>query len=276
MTDPLVIEDHDRLRVLRLNRPEKKNALSGRLLHDLNQAFVDAAGDPDVWAIAITGNGTGFCSGMDFSDEGTMGAATSGRGAGRAPAPPPGDPGRDRSGAAYLPLRMRVECDKPIVAGVNGAAVGAGVAIAMNADIRIAAPSARFHPGYTRIGVSPDLGLTWTLPRAIGHERAMRFMLEQRAVDAGEALQLGLVGEVVARDEELDDRLLEVGQHVTRVAPLAARGTKRLFVSADQPADLVAHLDAELDHVLACLRTEDCGEAVRAMVTGEPPTFRGR
>lgn len=276
MTDPLVIEDHDRLRVLRLNRPEKKNALSSRLLHDLNQAFVDAAADAEVWAIAITGNGTGFCSGMDFSDQGTMGAATSGRGAERAPAPPPGDAGRDRSGAAYLSLRMRVECDKPIVAGVNGAAVGAGVAIAMNADVRIAAPSARFHPGYTRIGVTPDLGLTWTLPRAIGHERAMRFMLEQRAVDADEALHLGLVGEVVARDEELDDRLIEVGQQLTRVAPLAARGTKQLFVSADEPADLVAHLDAELDQVLACLRTEDCSEAVRAMVTGEPPTFRGR
>ncbi len=86
---------------------------------------------------------------------------------------------------------MWVECEKPIVAGVNGVAVGAGVSLAMNADIRIAAPSARFHPGYTRIAVSPDCGLTWTLPRAIGYERAMRFLLETRMVPASEALELG-------------------------------------------------------------------------------------
>ena len=130
---------------------------------------------------------------------------------------------------------MQIECEKPILAGVNGVAVGAGVSLAMNADIRIAAPSARFHPGYARVGLSPDLGLTWTLPRAIGYERAMRFLLEQRMVPASEALALGLVSEVVERDEDLEDRLLEYGTMLASVAPIAARQTKRLMVRADQP-----------------------------------------
>ena len=175
-----------------------------------------------------------------------------------------------------LTVAMRIECEKPILAGVNGVAVGAGVSLAMNADIRIAAPSARFHPGYTRIGLSPDLGLSWTLPRAVGYERSMRFMLEQRMVPASEALALGLVGEVVERDEDLDERLLEYATLLASVAPIAARQTKRLLVRADQPADLVAHLDAEIELVLRALRSQDSAEAVRAMQAGEKPDFSGR
>jgi 2-(1,2-epoxy-1,2-dihydrophenyl)acetyl-CoA isomerase len=171
---------------------------------------------------------------------------------------------------------MQIECEKPILAGVNGVAVGAGVSLAMSADIRVAAPSARFHPGYTRIGLSPDLGLTWTLPRAVGYERAMRFLLEQRMVPADEALALGLVGEVVERDEDLDERLLEYGTMLANVAPIAARQTKRLMVRAEQPADLVAHLDAEIELVMQALRSQDSAEAIRAMQARETPDFQGR
>jgi 2-(1,2-epoxy-1,2-dihydrophenyl)acetyl-CoA isomerase len=171
---------------------------------------------------------------------------------------------------------MRVECEKPIVAGVNGAAVGGGMSIALNADIRIAAPSARFHPGYTRIAVSPDLGLTLTLPRAIGYERAMRFMLENRTVHASEAIALGIVSEVVADDADLDARLLEYGSMLASAAPIAARQTKRLMARADQPLDLGAHLDLENELVVAALGSRDSQEAIRAMMTGESPTFTGR
>jgi 2-(1,2-epoxy-1,2-dihydrophenyl)acetyl-CoA isomerase len=146
----------------------------------------------------------------------------------------------------------------------------------MNADIRIAAPSARFHPGYTRIGLSPDLGLTWTLPRAVGYERAMRFMLEPRMVPADEALEVGLVSEIVEHDEDLEGRLLEYGTMLASVAPIAARQTKRLMVRADQPPDLVAHLDSEIDLVMHALKSQDAAEAIRAMQSGEDPNFAGR
>jgi 2-(1,2-epoxy-1,2-dihydrophenyl)acetyl-CoA isomerase len=267
MNDVLEVRTEGRLRVLRLNRPERKNALDRGLIAALHRGFRDAAADDDVWAVVLTGNGDGFCSGLDFSEQ-----------AGAASAPASDDaPPAPRDGALpHLTVLMQVECEKPILAGVNGVAVGAGVSLALNADIRIAAPSARFHPGYTRIGLSPDLGLTWTLPRAIGYERAMRFMLEQRMVPASEALELGLVSEVVARDDDLEGRLLEYGTMLAGVAPIAARQTKHLMVRADQPADLVAHLDSEIELVMQALRSQDSAEAIRAMQTRETPDFRGR
>jgi 2-(1,2-epoxy-1,2-dihydrophenyl)acetyl-CoA isomerase len=171
---------------------------------------------------------------------------------------------------------MRVECEKPIVAGINGVAVGGGVSLAMNADIRIAAPSARFHPGYARLGTSPDLGLTWTLLRAIGYERSLRFLLEQRMVPAHEALAVGMVSEVVERDEDLEGRLIEYGTMLSQRAPIAVRQTKRLLVRLEQPADLTGHLDDEIALALRALSSKDAAEAIRAMLSREEPTFTGR
>jgi len=267
VTDVLEIHDDGHLRVLRLNRPERKNALDRSLLAALHRSFREAAADDDVWAIVLTGNGDAFCSGIDFSDPVMGGDA----------APTDAEQAASReSMREHLTVLMRVRCEKPILAAVNGVAVGGGLSLAMNADIRIAAPSARFHPGYTRIGLSPDLGLTWTLPRAIGYERAMRFMLEQRMVPAGEALDLGIVSEVVDRDDGLEARLVEYGTMLAGVAPIAARQTKRLMRQTDEPADLVAHLDAEIELVSHALRSRDTAEAIRAMSSGEKPTFEGR
>ncbi len=266
MSTVLEVRTDGRLRVLRMNRPERKNALDRALIDALHRAFQDAATDDDVWAILLTGNGDAFCSGLDFSETA----------AGAAPASDEDRPRPGRNGGLpHLTVVMQVECEKPVLAGVNGVAVGAGVSLALNADIRIAAPSARFHPGYTRLGLSPDLGLTWTLPRAIGYERAMRFLLEQRMVQAREALELGFVSEVVERDEDLEERLLAYGTMLAKVAPIAARQTKRLMVRADQPPDLVAHLDAEIEFVLHALRSHDSAEALRAMQSRESPEYTG-
>src|SRR5207248_9089708 len=122
-------------------------------------------------------------------------------------------------------LALRFETDKPVVAGINGAAVGAGLSLAMAADIRIAAEAARLHPGYLRAGTSPDGGLTWSLPSLVGHEAALRFLLESRFVDADEALRRGFVSEVVTADQ-LNARLLEFCDGVAAQAPLAVRRTK--------------------------------------------------
>jgi 2-(1,2-epoxy-1,2-dihydrophenyl)acetyl-CoA isomerase len=262
VSDVLEVVDEGRLRILRLNRPARKNALDVALLKELPAALREATVDEDVWAIALTGAGDAFCSGLDIGEQGPPTAADAGSGGG--------------FGTFHLPLLMRVECEKPIVAGVNGVAVGAGVSLAMAADVRIAAPSARFHPGYARIGTSPDFGLTWTLLRAVGYERSMRFLLEQRMVPADEALALGMVSEVVESDEALEGRLLEYGTMLADVAPLAARQTKRLLVRIDQPADLAAHLDAEIELAVRGLSSEDGAEAIRAMLAGEQPEFRGR
>ena len=264
MPNSLVVENDGRLRVLRLNRPERKNALTGELLRALSGAVRDAAHDDDVWAIALTGNGDAFCSGLDLAAD-----------------DPDEDGGADNesapdSAADHFAMVMRVECEKPILAGVNGVAVGIGVSLAMAADIRIAAPSARFHPGYARVATSPDGGATVTISQALGYEGAMRFFLESRMVSAAEARDIGLVGEVTESDEEFEDRFLDYGRMLAGIAPIAAQQTKRLVSRVTTPAGFRAHLDEEIHLALHGLSSEDSGEAIRAMTTKGSPDFKGR
>ena len=265
MPNSLVVENDGRLRVLRLNRPERKNALDGELLRAITGAVRDAARDDDVWALALTGNGDAFCSGLDLaageSDDDDDGADSTS--------------GRDDTADSFAWV-MRVECEKPILAGVNGIAVGIGVSLAMAADFRIAAPSARLHPGYARVATSPDGGATVTIPQALGYERAMRFFLEQRMVSATEARDLGLVGEITGSDAEFEDRFLSYGRMLAGIAPIAARQTKRLVGRVTTPAEFRAHLDEEIRLALHGLSTEDSGEAIRAMTTKGSPDFKGR
>jgi 2-(1,2-epoxy-1,2-dihydrophenyl)acetyl-CoA isomerase len=264
MPNSLEVENDGRLRVLRLNRPERKNALNSELFAALTGAVHDAAHDDDVWALALTGNGDAFCSGLDLSASGADEADGTDR---------TSDP--DEAGDPFA-MVMRVECEKPILAGVNGVAVGIGVSLAMAADIRIAAPSARFHPGYARVATSPDGGATVTISQALGYEGAMRFFLEQRAVSAAEARDIGLVGEVTESDAAFEDRFLAYGRMLAGIAPIAAQQTKRLVSRVTTPAGFREHLDDEVRLALHGLATEDSAEAIRAMTTKGLPDFKGR
>jgi 2-(1,2-epoxy-1,2-dihydrophenyl)acetyl-CoA isomerase len=257
MTDSLEVENDGRLRVLRLNRPERKNALNGELFRAIVDALRDAAHDQDVWALALTGNGDAFCSGLDLAANDS-------------------DEDDEADAADNFAMVMRVECEKPILAGINGVAIGIGVSLAMATDIRIAAPSARFHPGYARVATSPDGGATVTISQALGYEGAMRFFLEQRMVSATEARDIGLVGEVTVSDAEFEDRFLAYGRMLAGIAPIAAQQTKRLVSRVTTPADLPAHLAEEIRLALHGLSSEDSREAVRAMMTKESPRFQGR
>jgi enoyl-CoA hydratase len=215
-------------------------------------------------AVGLTGNGDAFCSGLDLAAN----DADEDDGADGAPAP--------GNAADNFAMVMRIECEKPILAGVNGVAVGIGVSLAMAADIRIAAPSARFHPGYARVATSPDGGATVTISQALGYEGAMRFFLESRMVSATEARDNGLVGEVTESDAEFQDRFLAYGRMLAGIAPIAAQQTKRLVSRVTTPAEFRAHLDEEVRLALHGLSSEDSREAIRAMTTTESPQFRGR
>jgi 2-(1,2-epoxy-1,2-dihydrophenyl)acetyl-CoA isomerase len=262
----LLEEDHAGVRLLRLNRPARKNALDDALGWAIVDAFERAASDPAVRVVALTGAGDAFCSGADLAP---------GAGEGEGPGPGRDAPVDDLGWVGRFPIAIRLTCDKPVVAGVNGVAVGAGLALAMCADIRIASSAARFHPGYARAGTSPDGGLSWTLPQVVGHERAMRFLLEQEMVGAEVALGLGLVSEVVEATD-LEVRLLGYCERLAGVAPIAARQTKRLVVRAGLPRDLEAHLRDEMTYVRRGLASEDGREAVRAILEKRKPEFRGR
>ena len=246
------------VRILRLNRPQKKNALSAELISAIVHAVEGATDDADVRVVGIIGAGDAFCSGADLSD--------------RKPAAPSE---RVDDQVIRLVKGLRVDCQKPVIAGIGGVAIGAGVSLAMLADMRLASSKARFHPGYARAGTSPDCGLSWTLPQAIGHERAMRFFLEQEMIGADAALALGLVGEVVDADG-FEEAFAAYCQKIAAVAPLAARQTKHLVTGVGLLDDLESHLRAELQYARRGLKSNDGKEAVRAILQKRKPEFTGR
>ena len=263
MTNPepvLLEETTDGVRILRLNRPAKKNALSSDLVQAVIEGFAAAAADDDVRVVGLTGAGGAFCSGADLTE----------------PRPAAGESRpKVEDQVVRLVSGIRVECEKPVIAGIGGIAIGAGLALAMCADMRIASSKARLHPGYARAGSSPDCGLSWTLPQAIGHERAMRFLLEPKMMDADAALALGLVGEVVSA-EEFEQAFLAYCRKIAEVAPMASRQTKRLVTRAGLLADLEGHLRDELELARRALSSEDGREAVKAIFEKRKPEFTGR
>jgi 2-(1,2-epoxy-1,2-dihydrophenyl)acetyl-CoA isomerase len=273
MSDPiepvLLEETKGNVRILTLNRPSKKNALSDDLVDAIIEGFASAAADDTVRVVGLTGAGDAFCSGADLAPRRSGGGSGGGSGAGSS----------RRSNTADQVVRLvtgiRVECEKPVVAGIGGIAIGAGLSLALCADMRMASSKARFHPGYARAGSSPDCGLSWTLPQAIGHEGAMRFLLEPKMHGADEALALGLVGEVVP-EEAFEDAFIAYCHKIAEVAPLASAQTKRLVTRAGVLADLEQHLRDELELARRALSSEDGREAVKAIFEKRKPEFTGR
>jgi 2-(1,2-epoxy-1,2-dihydrophenyl)acetyl-CoA isomerase len=263
----LATETVGHVRILRLDRPDRKNALTSALGWSIVRALGEAQADDDVRVVALTGNGDGFCSGLDLGPRGDEVVDT-----GLSDQQQALD---DKGWVGRFLLALRFDTDKPVVAGINGVAVGAGLSLAMAADIRIAADTARLHPGYLRAGTSPDGGLTWSLPTLVGHETAMRFLLESRFVLADEALRLGLVSEVVPA-AELEARLMECCEAIAAQAPLAVQRTKHLVARTPLVTDVDARVVQEIRAALAGLDSEDGQEAVRALMEKRTPEFRGR
>ncbi|HEX7167557.1 MAG TPA: enoyl-CoA hydratase/isomerase family protein [Acidimicrobiales bacterium] len=263
----LEITDTGRVRTIRLNRPEKKNALSSELAWGVVTAVEEAAKDDDVWIVAITGTADAFCSGLD------LGGSEDAN-----PLPPQTAFLDDISWVGRFPLVLRKLCDKPVVGGINGVAAGAGLSLAMACDIRLMARGARLIAGYPRIGASPDGGLTWTLSQAVGYEQAMRFLLENRTVEADEALRLGMVGEVVDVDGDgaFARRLAEYCAFLAERSPITARLTKRTVGRASTAIDLEAHVRYELQSIMRAFQSNDAQEARKAFFEKRTPVFEGR
>jgi 2-(1,2-epoxy-1,2-dihydrophenyl)acetyl-CoA isomerase len=259
------IEQQGHVRTIRLTRPEVKNAISSELGWGVVQALQDATRDDDTWVVAITGSGDAFCAGLDLK----------GGGEERHPGSPQAQYLDDLHWVGHFLLASREACDKPVVAGINGVAVGAGLSLAMAADIRIIARSARLMAGYPRIGGSPDGGLTFTLAQAIGYEQAMRFMLENRTVTGDEAVALGMAGEVVD-DALLPARLQEYCAMLATRSPMTLRLTKRGIARATRDIDLEAQLRYELANIRRAFSSQDGQEARTAFLEKREPVFKGR
>ena len=264
MSKLVEVSDQGHVRTIRLNRPEKKNALSLSLAWGVIEAVDAAAVDDNVWVVALTGAGDAFCAGLDLSGSDAY-----------SPYPPMTAQLDDIGWVGQFLLSIRKRCDKPVVGGINGVAVGAGLGLAMATDVRLIASSARLMAGYTRIGGSPDAGLTITLPQAIGYEQAMRFMMENRSVVGAEAVTLGLAGEVVD-DAAFDARLAAYCEELCAWSPITLRLLKRGVVKSYESSDMEQQLRYEVSNIRRAFSSEDGQEARRAFLEKRKPVFSGR
>jgi 2-(1,2-epoxy-1,2-dihydrophenyl)acetyl-CoA isomerase len=240
-----------------LNRPDVLNAFNAALHRALARALKEARAD-DVRAVVITGAGRGFCVGQDLSEFREA----------------PGDIG-DRLRNNYHPNILALRAlEKPVLAAVNGPAAGAGLSFACACDLRLAAQSATFVPAFINIGLVPDSGGTYFVRRLLGTARAFEWMTSGRRLSAAEALEWGLISEVVE-----DDRLAErAAERAAELAAMPTRGiglTKRLFDHAEH-ATLEEQLELEAELQAAATQTADFREGVDAFLEKREPRFEGR
>lgn len=257
------VSDKGRVRTIRLNRPEKKNALSQALAWGVVEAVDEAARDDAIWVVALTGAGDAFCAGLDLSGSEPY-----------SPYPEQTAMLDDIGWVGQFVLSLRRRCDKPVVGGINGVAVGAGLGLAMATDVRLVAKSARLMAGYTRIGGSPDAGLTITLPQAMGYERALRFMMENRTVTGEEAIAWGMAGEAVD-DDKFDARLEEYCESLCAWSPITLRLLKR-GIAKSYENDMESQLRLEVSNIRRAFGSEDGKEARAAFLEKRKPVFTGR
>ncbi len=265
---PYVVVDDPRphVRVITLNRPERMNAMSFDVMVPFREAIDAAAADNDVRAIVVTGEGRGFCSGADLEDASA----------------PPNIAGLTLAGIALrameylsdLVLAMR-HADKPVIAAVNGAAVGGGMCLSLGADVRLAARSAYFRAAGINNGLTAtELGVSFLLPRAIGASRAFEILLSGRDVDAEEAERIGLVSRVVD-DDALLDVCLDLAEQINAYSRVGVALTKQVLWSALEVGSLEAAINLENRAQLHVrLTTRNFEEAVLARREGRPPVFR--
>jgi 2-(1,2-epoxy-1,2-dihydrophenyl)acetyl-CoA isomerase len=259
--ETLLYEEDNGVANIALNRPEKLNAFDGKMHEDLYRALGSVTEDEEIRCIVLRGEGRGFSAGADLAQ--VVREAD-------------GDPDLGeylRATYSRLVKRM-VGIEKPIVAALNGPVYGAGVGIALACDLRVAAQSAKFSVAFIKIGLMPDAGVTFLLPRVVGLGRAMEMSMLGDAVDAEEAYRIGLVNKVVA-----DDSLWQEARNLAdRLAamPTVAMGRIKHALYATFETDLETALEAEAEGQTFCGYTQDHKEGVTAFFEKREPRFTGR
>ncbi|MFC5220796.1 enoyl-CoA hydratase/isomerase family protein [Streptomyces coerulescens] len=261
--DPLIrhATDNQVCRIT-LNRPEALNAITPDQREHLIQLLAEASADPGVRAVVLTGAGRGFCAGADL-----RGGAAGGERV-------PGDVARTiRLGAQRL-IAAVLDCEKPVIAAVNGTAAGIGAHLALACDLVLAAESARFIEVFVRRGLVPDGGGAYLLPRLIGPHRAKELMFFGDAVSAADAERLGLVNRVVA-DGELEKTAREWAERLA-TGPTRALALTKQLVNASLDTDRTTAFAAEAAAQEINMTTQDAREGVASFVERRSAEFRGR
>lgn len=256
----LLYEAAGRVATITLNRPERRNALTIAMIEGLAALVRQADADPEVRVIVLTGAGEGFCAGLDLAEAGSQAGAL------------------DNIGAAYradgVPVIAMHLTDKPIVAAVNGPAAGYGVGLALNADIRVMARSARLVPP-TRRALVPESGDTYLLPRLAGWEAAARFYFLGEEIAADQALAKGLCSELAETPDACRARAAELAGQIAQMPPLAVQAAKRML-RAGLTDPYAEHVPRVLLQLLPLFKTADFAEAVSAFFAKRPANFTGK
>ena len=264
MSDPSADTPHvlftveDGVAVVTLNRPDNANAFSGRMGAELGEAFTTCDRDDEIRAVVLTGAGNTFCVGADFGDGGAVFERQE---------------NQSFSAAAFDPPAFRVR--KPVIAAVNGHAVGIGLTIAMQCDVRLFANEGKYGFLHVRRGVIPDAYSHWTVPRAIGYARTAELFLTGRKMQGPECVEMGLGSRALPREQVLPAALEMAREIAVHVAPLSAALCKRLlWEGAPRTAVEAERAETELHHVV--MGRPDALEGVMAFLEKRDPQWQLR
>lgn len=248
-----------------LNRPDKLNAMTSELVESLHRVLERISTDTACRVVLLTGSGKGFCAGLDLGGYGS--------------APHTENMGSTQAGfqvqkhiASLIP-RLR-SLPQPVIAAVNGAASGGGLALVLGSDIRIASTVAKFNVAFVRVGFSAcDIGTSWLLPRIVGAARAQELMLTGRIIDAAEALRIGLVVDVV-EPQDLESTALAKAAEVIRNTPFGIALTKEAMWTALEIPAMQSAIDLENRQQILSSHTADARESMQAFIEKRPPVYR--
>src|SRR4051794_2860853 len=266
MSFVLVDKPRPHITLVTLNRPERMNAMAFDVMIPLRETLEAISHDNDTRVVVLTGAGHGFCSGADLEDSGHV----------------PNIAGLTRTTIALRSMKLLDDVilglrqmHQPVIAAINGAAIGGGFCLSLAADIRMASDAAYFRAAGINNGLtSTELGISYLLPRAIGSSRAAEIMLTGRDVDAAEAERIGIVSRTVAGDQLLDASY-DVAERIIGFSRVGVELTKRMIWSSLDASSLHAHMDHEgVAQLYVRLTTDNFEEAIRARKEGRAPTYR--
>tara|TARA_Y100001934_G_C12369715_1_gene785599 strand:+ start:1966 stop:2784 length:819 start_codon:yes stop_codon:yes gene_type:complete len=265
MTDEVLLEDRGHVRWLTLNRPEVMNAITPGMLGTLNEVLKASDDDTNVRVIVLTGAGRGFCSGLDLKQaargEGIGGAALATGGA------------RHFSTREICTVTLQ-RMDTPVIAAINGVAAGYGLDLALGCDLRLMSDAAILMPGFAKMGVIPESGGTWYLPRLLGWAKACEVSMLGDTLNAEASEGYGLVNKAVAADA-LNEEVTAWAEKISGNAPLAIQEMKRLFRHG-LTQDFESHSHHVLLSVMNLFKSEDFREGVQSFAERRDPEFKGR